>query len=291
MKLVSFRSDRGISWGVVEHEGVRDFGASVSAAGRGLGAVLRACDLESVIAGTDNTNLISLTKVELLPPVTDAEKILCIGLNYADHIREMGRPWPNKPVVFTRFNDSLVGDGSPLIAPSNSAMFDYEGELAVVIGKTGRHISVEDAPSYVLGYSIMNDGSVRDYQRHTHQFTPGKNFPSSGGFGPVIVTADEFGEIGAKSIVTRVNGTVVQESNLDQLVFSVADLIAYCSEWTELNPGDVIATGTPGGVGDGREPAVWLAPGDVVEVEIEDLGTLTNPIVGEGQRLQERKAT
>lgn len=291
MKLVSFRSHGEESWGLVEHDEIRNLGALTRAGNRSLGAVLRAGDLESVVARADDAELVPRAAVESLPPVTDAQKILCVGLNYADHIREMGRPWPEKPVVFTRFNDSLVGDGSPLVAPSNSAMFDYEGELAVVIGKAGRRISAEDALSHVLGYSIMNDGSLRDYQHHTHQFTPGKNFPRSGGFGPAIVTVDEFGEIGARGIATRVNGTVLQESTLDQLVFSVADLVAYCSEWTVLNPGDVIATGTPGGVGDGREPPIWLTPGDVVEVEIEGLGTLTNPVVGEDRRLQERNAS
>jgi 2-keto-4-pentenoate hydratase/2-oxohepta-3-ene-1,7-dioic acid hydratase in catechol pathway len=213
--------------------------------------------------------------------VPDAQKIICVGLNYADHIAEMKRATPEKPVIFTRFADSLVGHGEALVAPRNSTSFDYEGEFAVVIGREARHVDESDALDHVLGYTIMNDGSLRDYQRHTSQFTPGKNFPRSGSLGPAIVTADEFGAVGSQRIQTRVNGQLVQDSTLDQLVFDVAQLVAYCSEWTALQPGDIIATGTPGGVGDGRDPALWLSPGDVVEIAIDGLGALTTSVIEE----------
>jgi len=276
MRLVSFTHTGRASWGQLTADGIRDLG---TATGRTLGAVLRDGDLEAALAASPPT--LSRDDVKLLPPITDAGKIICIGLNYADHIKEMNRPWPEKPVVFTRFNDSLVGSGEALVAPRNSTSFDYEGEFTIVIGRGGRHISVDHALDHVLGYTIMNDGSLRDYQRHTHQFTPGKNFPRSGGLGPEIVTADEFGPVGSQRITTAVNGEIVQDSTLDQLVFSVAELISYCSEWTSLTPGDLIATGTPGGVADGHDPARWLFPGDIVDITVEGIGTLTNPVVEE----------
>lgn len=277
MRLVSFTRSGTSSWGTLDGEQIKDLGASTSTPT--LGAALRGGDIATLL-GRSGTR-IAREDVHLLPPIIDAGKIICIGLNYADHIKEMNRPWPSKPVVFTRFNDTLVGDGEALVAPRNSTAFDYEGEFAVVIGGGGRHIEVEDALNHVLGYTIMNDGSLRDYQRHTHQFTPGKNFPRSGGLGPVIVTADEFGAIGTQRITTAINGEIVQDSTLDQLVFGVAELVAYCSEWTHLAPGDTIATGTPGGVADGHDPARWLFPGDVVDVAVDGIGTLSNPVVEE----------
>ncbi|WP_353987534.1 fumarylacetoacetate hydrolase family protein [Ruicaihuangia caeni] len=281
MKLASFEYDGRPCWGVLEGDGVRLVCSASAARDRTLGQVLREGDLERVLDDARGASVVAVGEILFLPPVTDAEKIICIGLNYADHVREMNRPMPEKPVVFTRFNDSLVGGGAPLVAPRASDQFDYEGELAVVIGKGGRNIAPEDAMQHVLGYTMMNDGSMRDYQRHTHQFGPGKNFPRSGSLGPAIVTADETGPLGNRRISTRVNGETVQQSSLDQLVFDVAALIAYCSEWTQLNAGDVIATGTPGGVGDGREPKLFLKHGDVVEVEVDGLGVLSNPVVGE----------
>lgn len=279
MRLVSFTTADGPSWGTMDDGDIIAYGTSALAAGRSLRAVLRDGDIADVLAG--DAPRISRDDVRVLPPITDPEKVICVGLNYADHIREMNRPWPEKPVIFTRFADSLVGDGAALVAPRNSTSFDYEGEFVIVIGHEARHVDAADALEHVFGYTIMNDGSLRDYQRHTHQFTPGKNFPASGSVGPAIVTADEFGAVGSQAIRTRVNGEQVQASTLDQLVFSVADLIAYCSEWTTLRPGDLIATGTPGGVGDGRSPALWLFPGDVVEIDVDGIGTLTNPVVEE----------
>lgn len=271
MKLASFRLDTGLAWGEVADGTINHIVQG------DLADALRDGTVDTLLAGAGDRTL-PLDEVRLLPPVPTPQKILCIGLNYSDHIAEMGRETPAKPTVFTRYPDSLVGDGAPLIAPRASTRFDYEGELAIVIGRGGRDILVDDALSHVLGYTIMNDGTVRDYQRHTTQFTPGKNFPESGSLGPWIVTADEIGSIGPQRIVTTVNGLVVQDSSLDQLVFGVAALISYISEWTRLSPGDVIATGTPGGVGDGRNPALYLFPGDVVRVEIDGIGSLTNPV-------------
>ena len=279
MRIAAFQSDGASSWGVIRDDIISDLGAVTGLSG--LGEALRTGRLEAAIGAVSTAPSVDLAQVQLKPPVIDPRKILCIGLNYADHIKEMGRELPSKPVVFTRYPDTLVGNGEPLVAPRNSARFDYEGEFTVVIGRGGRHITADRALEHVLGYTIMNDGSVRDYQRHTPQFTPGKNFPQSGALGPWIVTADEFGAIGPQRISTSVNGVQVQGSRLEELVFGVADLIAYISEWTELAPGDVIATGTPGGVGDGRDPALFLFPGDVVRIEIDGIGSLTNPVAEE----------
>ncbi len=278
MKYVTFKSGASVSWGILQDDLISDLGSLPSIKGKTLGQALRKGLVNEAVANSKKANKIAKNDVVLLAPIIDAKKILCIGLNYADHIAEMNRPTPEYPVVFTRYNDSVVGHGTPIVAPRNSTQFDYEGELAVVIGKTARHVSADAAMDHVFGYSVFNDGSIRDYQRHTHQFTPGKNFPNSGSFGPYIVTADEAGNIPSKKITTKVNDALVQDSTLDQLVFNVAQLIAYCSEWTTLQPGDVIVTGTPGGVGDSRDPKLWLFPGDVVEVEVEGIGRLVNQV-------------
>lgn len=287
MKFVSFKQDNRKSWGIIEGENVVNLGGIRLVGGASLGESLRRNLVTLALDLKDTAQIINRDVIELLPPITDAEKIICVGLNYADHVAEMKRTTPDFPVIFTRFNDSIVGDGEALIAPNNSMKFDYEGEMAVIIGKTVRHASLEEARNAIFGYSVFNDGSIRDYQRHTQQFGPGKNFPKSGSFGPWIVTPDEINDLGSKRITTKVNDVVVQDSKLDQLIFSVEDLIVYCSEWTTLNPGDVIVTGTPGGVGDGREPQLWLFPGDVVEVEVEDLGRLVNPVAEEVAEINE----
>ncbi len=196
-------------------------------------------------------------------------------------MKEMGRERPEYPVVFVRFADSIVGHGQPMIRPSDSVQFDYEGELAVVIGRRARRVSRAAALDYVAGYACFNDGSVRDYQRHSQQFTPGKNFHASGSFGPWLVTADEVPDPRKLRLSTRLNGEVVQDESVGELCFDVAQLIEYCSKWAELDPGDVIVTGTPGGVGAGRKPPLWMKAGDTVEVEISKLGVLRNPIADE----------
>jgi 2-keto-4-pentenoate hydratase/2-oxohepta-3-ene-1,7-dioic acid hydratase in catechol pathway len=207
-------------------------------------------------------------------------KILCVGVNYRPHIEEMGREVPEYPVVFVRFPGSLVGDGEALLRPRVSEQFDYEGELAVVIGKPARYVSRADAFDYVGGYCCFMDGSVRDWQRHTGQFTAGKNFERSGAVGPVVPAA-QIDDPTQLQLTTRVNGVVMQEGRIADLVFDIPTLVEYCSTFTELLPGDIIATGTPGGVGAARKPPVWLRVGDLVEVEIAGLGVLSNPVQDE----------
>jgi len=221
----------------------------------------------------------STADVTFLPPITDPSKILCVGLNYAKHQAETGRPDVDHPTIFTRFADSQVGHLQPMIKPDQSVRFDYEAELAVVIGQGGRFISEDDALSHVAGYACYNDGSIRDWQRHTSQFTPGKNFPGTGAFGPYLVTPDEVGDYRKLPIESRLNGEVMQKATLADLIFPIPRLLSYISEFTALSSGDVIVTGTPGGVGDRREPPVYMVPGDVIEVDIGIVGTLVNPIV------------
>ncbi|MDJ0711841.1 MAG: fumarylacetoacetate hydrolase family protein [Woeseiaceae bacterium] len=204
-------------------------------------------------------------------------RVLCVGVNYRPHIEEMGREVPDYPVVFVRFPESLVGDGEPIIRPAVSEQFDFEGELAVIIGRDAHRVSRAAALDYVAGYSCFMDGSVRDWQRHTTQFTPGKNFNRSGALGP-LVPASEIPDPSVLELTTRVNGEVMQQARVADLVFDVPALIEYCSTFTTLKRGDVIATGTPGGVGAARRPPVWLAHGDRVEVEISHIGVLANPV-------------
>jgi 2-keto-4-pentenoate hydratase/2-oxohepta-3-ene-1,7-dioic acid hydratase in catechol pathway len=220
--------------------------------------------------------------VAFLPVIPDPDKIICIGLNYLTHILEGGRDVPKFPTIFTRFANSQVGHGQPIIRPRASVTLDFEAELAVIIGTGGRHIKASDALAHVAGYSCYNDGSVREWQRHTSQFTPGKNFAATGGFGPYLVTPDEAGDISHASLVCRLNGEEMQRATLDDLVFNIPALIEYCSTFTRLEPGDVIITGTTGGVGAYRTPPVWMKPGDIVEIEISGVGTLVNPVVEEG---------
>jgi 2-keto-4-pentenoate hydratase/2-oxohepta-3-ene-1,7-dioic acid hydratase in catechol pathway len=197
------------------------------------------------------------------------------------HIKEMGRERPDRPVVFVRFGDSIVGHGQPLRKPRESEQFDFEGELAVIIGKRARRVGKEQALDYVAGYSCFNDGSLRDFQRHSGQFTPGKNFHASGALGPWLTTADEITDPRKLTLTTRLNGVVMQHESVGELCFDVPQLIEYCSLWAQLEPGDVIATGTPGGVGAGRKPPVWMNPGDTVEIEITRIGILRNTVIAD----------
>jgi 2-keto-4-pentenoate hydratase/2-oxohepta-3-ene-1,7-dioic acid hydratase in catechol pathway len=204
-------------------------------------------------------------------------RILCVGVNYRPHIEEMGREVPDYPVVFTRFTSSLVGNGEALARPAISEQYDFEGELAIVIGRPAHRVSREQAFDFVGGYCCFMDGSVRDWQRHTMQFTPGKNFDRSGAMGPLVPAADVPDPM-ALTLTTRLNGEVMQRGAIRDLVFDIPFLIEYCSSFMELRPGDVIATGTPGGVGAARTPPVWLRAGDVVEVDIPGVGVLSNPV-------------
>lgn len=222
---------------------------------------------------------VDLDAVRFLPPVEGAGKYLCVGLNYRAHTQEGPYEQPDYPTLFARFSSSLVGHGAPILRPAVSVQLDYEGELVAVIGKTARHVAEADALDHIAGYSIFNDASVRDFQRRTPQWTPGKNFDGTGAFGPVFVTADELPS-GCKglTLTTRLNGQVVQQAPIDDMVFPVATLVAIASAVMTLNPGDVIVTGTPSGVGHARKPQLWMKDGDRVEVEIEPIGTLSNPV-------------
>jgi acylpyruvate hydrolase len=227
---------------------------------------------------------IDLDQAQLHPPLASPGKIICVGLNYADHTAESQMEQPDYPTLFARFASGLVGHGAPIVRPNVSTYLDYEGELVAVIGKAGRHISESAALDHVAGYSIFNDGSIRDYQRRTPQWTMGKNFDGTGAFGPAFVTADELppGADGLR-LQTRLNGLVMQDASTSDLIFNVAKLVSIISVGLTLMPGDLIVTGTPSGVGAARKPPVFMKPGDVCEVEIEGLGILRNPIVQEGQ--------
>jgi 2-keto-4-pentenoate hydratase/2-oxohepta-3-ene-1,7-dioic acid hydratase in catechol pathway len=282
MRLVSFERGARHGFGVVVGDGIVDATGKLSGQPSSLRAALVAGALPELARLASAKPDFALADVPFAPVIADAAaKILCVGINYVPHIKEMGRERPEKPVLFTRFQDSLVGHGRPLLKPRESEQFDYEGELAVVIGKRARRVSQADALGHVAGFACFNDGSIRDFQRHSAQFTPGKNFHASGSFGPWLVTADEVPDPAKLTLTTRLNGAVVQSESVGELCFDVPSLIEYCSIWTQLEPGDVIVTGTPGGVGAGRKPPLWMKPGDTVEVEITGLGTLRNPVAAD----------
>ncbi len=250
-----------------------DLAKLVAGGSAALEAARRALSRGNVIDGAD---------VKLLPPFPRPGKILCVGLNYRDHSAESGFKQPDYPTLFARFSSGFIGHNEAMVRPKASVELDYEGELVAVIGKGGRHISKSDALNHVAGYSIFNDGSIRDYQFMSPQWTVGKNFDGTGAFGPTFVTADELppGCHGLK-LITRLNGQIVQSAGIDDMVFDVATLISVISEAMTLESGDIIVTGTPSGVGLARKPPLFMKPGDVVEVEIEGIGVLRNPIVDE----------
>ena len=222
---------------------------------------------------------VPLDGLDLLPPVPAPGKIICMGLNYADHAAEGGNSIPTYPAIFLRVNSSIVAHGKPLLRPKVSDKFDYEAELAIVIGTRGQGIKEADALKHVAGYACFNDGSLRDYQRKSGQWTMGKNFDATGGFGPDIVSPDEIspGAHGLK-IMSRINGKLLQNGNTADMIFDVPQMISIISEVMTLEPGDVIITGTPAGVGYPRKPPVFMRDGDVCEIEIEGIGILSNPV-------------
>ena len=277
MKLMSFRRPDGSpSWGIVKNEGVIDCGHLAPGLKHALWAMTSLA--ERAAAHPDYR----LSEIRHLPVVPDPDKIICVGLNYMTHIKEGGREPPPKPIIFARFANSQVGHGEPMLRPSASETFDYEGELAVVIGTSCRHVAKADVGKVIAGYACYNEGSVREFQRHSAQFTPGKNFYHSGAFGPWMVTAEEAGDITKSHLITRLNGEEVQHATIDDLCFDIPTLIEYITTFTQLEAGDVIVTGTTGGVGAYRKPPLWMKPGDTVEVEISAVGVLRNPVVGEG---------
>lgn len=278
MRLVSFlRPDGSPACGVVLPGGVADLTAGLGIAS--LRALLAGGRLDEARAVTAAD--MPLEALRLAPVIPDPDKIICVGLNYRDHVAETGRTVTEKPALFARFAGSQVGHGQPMIRPRVSERFDYEGELAVIIGTGGRHIAAADALRHVAGYACYNEGSVRDWQMHTSQFLSGKTFAGTGAFGPWMVTADEIPDPAALTLETRVNGQVVQHTTTDLMITPVPQLIEYISTVLPLLAGDVIVSGTPGGVGAKRNPPLWLRPGDVTEVEISGIGVLRNPVEAE----------
>src|SRR6266403_3204000 len=222
------------------------------------------------------TEVVPLAGVGLAPPAGPMSKLICLGLNYRNHVEETLNDVPEYPALFTKIADVLVGQAEPIIRPKVSTHFDYEGEITVIIGRAGRHIVREEALSHVFGYTIMLDGSVRDYQQHS--VSAGKNFWHSGSLGPWIVTADEIPHPGKLSLQTRLNGEVVQATTADLMIFDIPTAIEYITRWTPLAPGYVIATGTPAGVGAMRKPPLWMKNGDSIEITVSHIGTLRNPV-------------
>lgn len=276
MKYVSYLHDGRATYGHVDADKVSDLGA-VPGAPHDLVAALKA----HALAGLTAEATIPFKDIALLPVVTNPAKIFCVGHNYESHRVETGRAKVGHPSIFLRFADTLNAHGGDIVRPKVSTSLDYEGELAVIIGKGGRYIAEADAMSHVAGLACANDASVRDWQWHTTQFAPGKNFPTTCPLGPWMVTPDEIDDLNAVSVTTRLNGQVMQSATLDHMLFPLPVIIAYLSGFTTLNPGDVILTGTPGGVGAKREPPVWMKPGDVIEVDISGVGLLRNSIVDE----------
>lgn len=278
MKLLSFAADGKAWFGALSGDGVVTLNDKIGQA-----------DLRSALAAgalNDMRKAVGTTKpdrkpadIKFLPVIPNPNKILCAGVNYRAHAAEVNRELPKQPSMFVRFTDTLIGHEGRMIRPTVSDNFDFEGELTVIIGKGGRHIKPEHALDHVAGYTCFVDGSVRDYQKFS--VTSGKNFPGTGPLGPWLVTTDEIPDPGKLTLTTRLNGQQVQHSRTDQLIYSIPQIIAFCSDFTTLSAGDVIATGTPEGVGHGRKPPLWMKAGDTLEVEITGIGTLRVSIADE----------
>ena len=274
MRLVSFRDAKGGSFGIVDGDSIIDLGRR-----HGIPSLKAALAGNTLPSHKGTQADYRLTDVELLPPVPDAGKIICIGLNYKSHVAEAGRSLPQQPSLFLRANSAVVGHGSAMIRPKVSDHYDYEGELALVIGRHARHVPEDKALDCIFGYTCFNDGSLRDFQKHS--VTAGKNFQSSGACGPWLVTTAEVPKPTGLTLTTRLNGQQVQHASTSDMIYSVPTIIAYVSTFMALEPGDIIATGTPEGVALARTPPLWMKPGDRIEVEISGIGTLANPIVAE----------
>ena len=265
MKIISFLHDGQPRHGILDGEAVKTFSGPET--------------LHGAMTKQPTGPTVPMAGLRLLPVIPNPGKIICIGLNYRDHAKEGGNPIPDYPAVFMRATTSLAAHGQPLLRPPVSDKLDFEAELAVVIGRSATRVSAGNALDHVAGYACFNDGSVRDYQRKSTQWTMGKNFDQTGGFGPELVTADELPD-GARGlgVTSRVNGVVMQDGNTSDMIFDVATLIEILSEAMTLEPGDVIATGTPAGVGYARKPPLFLKPGDVCEIAVGSIGTLSNPV-------------
>jgi len=280
MKLASYRIDGRAAFGAVVGDGVVTMSGRLRGGAASLREALAAGALDEMrglaAAGPADHQL---GQVRFLPAIPDPDKILCVGVNYRAHAAEVGRDLPPQPSVFARLTNTLLGHEGEMVRPAVSVQFDFEGELAVVIGRAARHLTPEQALGCVAGYTCFVDGSVRDFQKHS--VTAGKNFPATGPLGPWITTADEIPDPRQLTLTTRLNGSVVQHAKTDQMIYAVPKIISYLSDITPLLPGDVIATGTPEGVGHGRKPPLWMKAGDELEVEISRIGTLRTRIVDE----------
>jgi len=278
MRLLSFAADGKEWFGAASGDGVITLNDKIGQPS--LRAALAAGAIEAMHRAAQEAKPDrKLADIAFLPVIPQPGKILCAGVNYRAHAAEVARELPKQPSMFIRFMDTLVGHEGRMIRPKVSDNFDYEGELALVIGSPARHIGADRALDYVAGYTIFVDGSVRDYQKFS--VTSGKNFPGTGPLGPWLVTADEIPDPSRLTLTTRLNGQQVQHSPTDKLIYSIPQIVAFCSDFTLLSPGDVIATGTPEGVGHGRKPPLWMKPGDVLEVDISGIGVLRARIVDE----------
>ena len=281
MRFASYKIEGQAVYGLVQEASILEPPDEFRAKFPDLRSVLQAGALVEAKQAAQDGVQHALDAVAFEPVIPHPGKILCVGSNYLTHMKEMGRVVPEYPWLFVRFADSQVGHGQPMIRPAASDKYDFEGELAVIIGREARHVSKEDALDYVAGYSCFNDGTLRDFQEHGSQFTPGKNFYHSGSFGPWLVTVDEIPDPTRLTLETRLNGQTMQTALISALRFGIGELIEYCSTFSCLRPGDVISTGTTGGVGFARKPPVWMQPGDVIEVEISGIGALCNAIADE----------
>jgi len=278
MRLATFRTAQGASYGAVTARGIVDLRRYLGNQYPDLKALISDGGLPKAQPHLSEAPDYQASDVTWLPVIPNPDKIVCVGLNYQDHVVETGRDNTEQPAIFLRVADSQVGHKQPIVRPRESTHLDYEAEIAVIIGAPGRRISQADAYKHVAGYSCYNDGSVRDWQRHTVQWTAGKNFAATGGFGPWMVTADEIPPDTVMTLSCRLNGERMQHATTRQMIFKIPKIIEYVSTWTTLLPGDVLVTGTPGGVGSRRTPPVWMKPGDKVEVEIDKVGVLENSI-------------
>ena len=279
MKLISFLRSGSASYGVVVGEKVLDLMPLLGSEAADLKTVIEK-NLVPRINGLLASHQPDLTfaQLTLLPVIPNPDKIVCVGLNYHDHVKETGRDLTEKPAIFLRLNDSQVAHGQNMVRPLESHRLDYEGEIAVIIGKGGRRIQEADAWNHIAGYACYNDGSVRDWQNFTTQWIPGKNFFKTGGFGPWMVTADEIAPNRVMTLTTKLNGQEMQRTTTDMMIHSIPRQLAFISTVIPLKAGDVIVTGTPGGVGNKRTPQVFMKPGDVIEIEVDAIGVLRNGI-------------
>ena len=282
MKLISYQYNGQDGYGAVQGDRVVELHSVFGTRAPDLKALI-AADLlaEAASAVQAAKATLPLSEMTLLPVIPNPGKIVCVGLNYGEHVRETGREITEKPTLFLRVAESQVAHGEDIVLPPESSRLDYEGEIAIVIGQGGRRISEADACKHIAGYACYNDGSIRDWQTATPQWTAGKNFWRTGGFGPWMVTRDEIADNQVMTLVTRLNGQEMQRTTTDKLIHSIPRQIAHISAFMPLAPGDVIVTGTPGGVGAKRTPPVWMKAGDVVEVEVDAIGVLRNGVRAE----------